>query len=59
MVNGQNIRLSQYVKERFSEWRAELVRALPSVEILEAKPQRTIALYIILYTRAWEDAAPA
>ena len=33
----KNIRLSQYVKDRFSEWRVELARTLPSVEIFEAK----------------------
>ena len=32
--------LCQYVKERFSEWRVELARTLPSAEFFEAKPQR-------------------
>ena len=29
------------LRERFSEWRVELVRTLPSAEFFEAKPQRT------------------
>ena len=36
-MSPENIRLSQYVKDRFSEWRVELARTLPSVEIFEAK----------------------
>ena len=35
--------LCQYVKERFSERRAELAQAIPSAELFEAKPQRTRA----------------
>ena len=38
----KNIRLSQYVKERFSEWKCKRVCNFPSVEFFEAKPQRTL-----------------
>ena len=60
-IPENNNRLSQYVKDRFSEWRAELARALSSVVLFEAKPQRTLCvsclclsaavLHIYIYTR--------
>ena len=39
--SSKNIRLSQYVKERFSEWKCKRVCNFPSAEFFEAKPQRT------------------
>ena len=35
------------LRERFSEWRVELVRTLPSVEFFEAKPQRTRLSFLL------------
>ena len=36
----KNIRLSQYVKDRFSEWRVELARTLPSAQDLRGESLR-------------------